>query len=191
MVIARHKFRLLSAIVLIIAAVIGLNTLDNREQKRTQNTEKKTADIDFFIVDAAFKSFGNDGLLAQSALATRVEHFKNLQKSDLIAADISTYNGGELSVNINSSTAIVENRSTQITFVNNVLATSYLENAGKTYLKTERLHYDQLENNMSTDRDIVFKDTFGNITTATGLFIDIDLRKMQLLSNIKGVFNEK
>lgn len=191
MVIARHKFRLLSAIVLIIAAVIGLNTLDNREQKRTQNTEKKTADIDFFIVDAAFKSFGNDGLLAQSALATRVEHFKSLQKSDLIAADISTYNGGELSVNINSSTAIVENRSTQITFVNNVLATSYLENAGKTYLKTERLHYDQLENDMSTDRDIVFKDTFGNITTATGLFIDIDLRKMQLLSNIKGVFNEK
>lgn len=191
MAFTRHRFRLLSAIVLIIVAVIGLNALDNQEQQRTQNTEQKTADIDFFIVDAAFKSFGADGLLAQSALASKVDHFKDLQKSDLIAANISTYSGGELIVNINSSSAIVDNGSAHITFIDNVLATNYKAHPGKTYLRTKLLYYDHLQNNMSTDRDIEFLDTFGNITTATGLFIDIDLKKMQLLSNVKGVFNEK
>ena len=191
MAITRQKFRLLSGIFLIILAVIGWNTFDNRENNRSQQTVTSNLDIDFFITDADFRSFGEDGLLAQNALATKVEHYKQQQKSDIYAPDITQFKALERTANINSITAVIQDQSGKITFTDKVLATSFKDSGVKTYLKTDLLHYLRNENMLSTHTDVEFTDTFGNITTATGMHSDIHLGQMKLQSNVKGVFNEK
>lgn len=191
MAITRQKFRLLSGILLIVLAVIGWNTFENREKSRSQQVVTSHLDIDFFITDADFKSFGEDGLLAQNALAKKVEHYKQQQKSDVLSPNITQFKTLERTANINSSTAVIEDQSGKITFKDKILATSFKESGKKTFLKTELLHYLRNENILSTHTDVEFTDTFGNITTATGMHSDINLGQMTLQSNVKGVFNEE
>jgi LPS export ABC transporter protein LptC len=191
MAITRQKFRLLSGIFLIVLAVIGWNTFENREKNRSQQAVTSNLDIDFFITDANFKSYGEDGLLAQNALAKKVEHYKQQQKSDIIAPNITQFKKLEHTANINSSSAVIQDQSGKITFMDKVLATSFKDSGEKIFLKTDLLHYLRDENMLSTHTDVEFTDTFGNITTATGMLSDINLGQMKLQSNVKGVFNEE
>ncbi len=191
MLLPRRQLRLISALLLLIAAVIAWNTTDNNTQKKSAPSSSAKSDIDFFIKQAVFKSYSVNGALSKQLSADQVEHFKQQQQSHLSAPVISSFTLKIKTAQISSQIASVADHKGIIVFNQQVKVTSFKDNVANTFLNTQRLSYDRTANTISTDSQVEFSDTFGNITTATGLFSDIALKTISLKSNVKGTFNAK
>ncbi|EPJ47674.1 MAG: hypothetical protein OFPII_10860 [Osedax symbiont Rs1] len=189
MLLPRRQLRLISALLLLIAAVIAWNTSDNNTQKKPAPSASSKSDIDFFIKQAVFKSYTVNGALSKQLSAEQVEHFKQQQQSHLSAPVVSSFTLQLKTAQISSLTASVADHKGIIIFNRQVKVTSFKDNIANTFLNTQRLSYDRTANTISTDSQVEFSDTFGNITTATGLFSDVALKTINLKSNVKGIFN--
>ncbi|MEH6443903.1 MAG: LPS export ABC transporter periplasmic protein LptC [Oceanospirillaceae bacterium] len=191
MLVARHKLRLIFAILIVIFAVIGWINFDNQNKTIIPTTTSNDQDVDFYIKKAHFKAFNSNGQLANTATSDYIEHYKQRQISQLSAPYFVNYKDLDISQTIKSQTATALDTSGKITFKKQVLAISFKNALEDTYLKTETLHYDRNKNSVSTDDFIEFTDTFGNITTSTGLFSDMNSQTVNFKTNVKGTFNEK
>ena len=189
--LARRQLRLIFAFALVIIAALAWNAFDNSQQNKSKLAVIDQSDIDFFIMDASFKSFDLAGNLVQTATATKIEHFKQKQQSLLQQPLLNTFDNRQLSMNISSNSAIADDRDKTITFNQSVLATGFKQDSADAYLKTQVLSYNRHKNSISTDEDIEFTDVLGNITTATGLFSDLTLSNINFKTNFKGTFNAK
>jgi lipopolysaccharide export system protein LptC len=191
MLLTRRNIRLFFALLIIIGSVTALIISDNNAIKKEQTNPAPKSDIDFFITDAKFKSFDISGNLQQTANSAKVEHFKQRNYSLLQAPLIKNYKEKQQTANITSLSAKVFSNSDTITFYDNVIAQSFKNSAPQNMLKTTLLHYTQADNSIYTDKFVEITDVLGNITTATGLNSDIDLRTVNLKHNFKGTFNAK
>ena len=191
MTLARRHVRLLFALLLIVAAVIFWISIDNKQQQTVTLSVTPQSDIDFFIVDAAFKAFDLEGNLAQTATANKVQHYKQKQHSVLVKPVIYSFEKQQPATNISSNTATVYDKTGIVTFEQSVEVIGFKNHSADTFLKTQELNYNRNENSLFTDEDVEFTDIFGSITTATGLFVDLKLRTMDLKSNVKGAINVK
>lgn len=191
MLIARHKLRLIVAILLVICAVIGWINFDNQDKTSIPIAANNEQEVDFYIKNARFKAFDANGQLAQTATSSHIEHYKQRQSSQLNAPYFENYKDLNVSQTITSQTATALDISGKITFEGQVLATGFKNSLQDTYLKTELLHYNRNNNSLSTDEFVEFTDLFGNITTSTGLFADLNSQTINFKTNVKGTFNEK
>ncbi|MCJ8299943.1 MAG: LPS export ABC transporter periplasmic protein LptC [Pseudomonadales bacterium] len=191
MIFARRQVRLVSALLLIVAAVVIWSISDNGQSRLANSDLTEAADIDFFIVDADFNAFDSSGQLSQTATSPEVKHFRQTQQSTLLTPLITTFQGSRISATINSQSAVADDNSDTVTFSTNVRVTSYKETAASSFLNTQLLHYNRKNNSIYSEEHVEFTDTLGNITTATGLFSDIQLNTLELITNVKGKFHAK
>jgi len=191
MLLTRRNIRLFFALLIIIISVSALIILDNNAIEEEQKNTAPQSDIDFFITDAYFKSFNINGSLQRTANSVKVEHFKQRNYTLLQTPLINTFKDKQQTASIASLSAKVFADTDTITFYDNVIAQSYKEDAVQNTLKSTLLHYRQSDNSIYTDKFVEITDILGNITTATGLDSDIDLRTVNLKQNFKGTFNAK
>lgn len=191
MLIAKHKIRLFSAtgLVCIAVAIWTFNDTPNSETSRA--SAETSSDVDFFITNAKINFFDDSGQLAQSATSVKIEHFKQRQQSLLSTPFVTQYQNSLASTTIQSQQAISHDISQQITFNKNVVATSLKAGQQNTLLKTQQLTFDRKKNDISTEQDVEFTDTFGNIIKAKGLHADLNLKTLQLKNNVKGTYNDQ
>lgn len=191
MLIAKHKSRLFIAIAIICAAVAFWSINENGNSSSSQQKSPSQDEIDFFITNGELKTFSKNGQLTQQTKSTKVEHFKQRQVTQISAPNIKQFDNNQLSATVTSQNAVAQDVSQIITFNDNVIATSFKESQKHIQLKTPSLQYDRKKNTLSTDQDVEFTDTLGNITSARGMHADIGLKKVHLKTNVKGTFNEK
>lgn len=189
MLFTRRNIRLFFALLIIIGSVTALIISDNNAIQQETTSPAPESDIDFFISDAYFKSFDNNGNLLRTANSAKVEHFKQRNYSLLQAPLIKSYKEKQQTANISSLSAKVFSDSDTITFYDNVFAQAFKNSSPQNVLKTTLLHYNQVDNSIYTDKFVEITDILGNITTATGLASDIELRTVNLKHNFKGTFN--
>ena len=189
MLVARRQLRLAFALLLIIAAVVSWSVFDYGPSKTSKTNSSEATDIDFFIVDAHFKAFDSAGKLSQSATSPEVKHFKQSQQSVLLTPEIISFQNSQKSATITSQNAIADDSSGTVTFNTKVLVTSFKDSVADSFLNTTILHYNRSSNSIQSEEHVEFTDTFGNITTATGLFSDIQLNTLELKNNVKGKFH--
>ncbi|EPJ46910.1 MAG: hypothetical protein OFPI_33040 [Osedax symbiont Rs2] len=186
MLVARRQLRLAIAVLLIIAAVVIWSTLDNGSSTASKSNSEAATDIDFFILDADFKAFGSDGKLSQIATSPTVKHFQQSRQSILLTPEIISFQDNQKSATITSQSAVADDSSGTITFNTKVLVTSFKETVADSFLNTTILHYNRSSNSIYSEEHVEFTDIFGSITTATGLFADIQLNTLELKNNVKG-----
>mgnify|MGYP005990672709 CR=1 FL=1 len=189
MLFTRRNIRLFFALLIIIGSVTALIISDNNAIEQEKTSPAPRSDIDFFINDAYFKSFDSNGNLQRTANSAKVEHFKQRNYSLLQAPLIKSYKEKQQIANISSLSAKIFSDSDTITFYDNVFSQAFENSSPQNELKTTLLHYNQVDNSIYTDKFVEITDILGNITTATGLAADIELRTINLKHNFKGTFN--
>jgi len=191
MLLTRRNIRLFFALLIIIISVSALIISDNNAIKKEETKIAPQSDIDFFITDAYFKSFNINGDLQRTADSVKVDHFKQHNYTLLQTPVIKTFKEKQQSASIASLSAKVFANTDTVTFYDDVIVQSFKEGTEQNMLKTSLLHYHQSDNSIYTDKFVEITDILGNITTATGLDSDIDLRTVNLKQNFKGTFNVK
>jgi len=189
MVFARRQVRLAIALLLVIAVVVSWSVFDNGPSRSAKPKPGEATDIDFFIVDADFKAFDSDGQLSQTATSPEVKHFRQSQQSTMLTPEIISFQNSQKSATITSQSAIVDDSSDTVIFITKVLVTSFKDTAADSFLNTQILHYNRSSNSIFSEEHVEFTDILGNITTATGLFADIQLNTLELKNNVKGKFH--
>ena len=189
MIIARHKLRLLIATALIVIAVIGWLSIDNRQKGSESGAFLTQTDIDFFVKDAKLKSFDLNGRLSNTASSPQIEHFKQTQHSLAQNLSIESYNLETKESDISADKATILDNQGTVIFQENVVVTGYQDQRAHNFLKTQSLTYHRNNQSIETQDDVEFTDIFGSIITATGLFSDMNLRTLNLLHNVKGTIN--
>ncbi len=191
MLIAKHKLRLLSAIIIVCIAVVLWSINDNRKNITNTARTSKQDNIDFFVVDAKINTFSASGSLEQQASSRKIEHFKLRRSSSIEAPFITQFENKQVSATITSKQATVNDVTELVNFNDQVVAITFKNTVKNIQLKTPELQFDRKKSTLSTEQDVEFTDTFGNITTARGMHSDIGLKNIHLKSNVKGTYNEK
>ncbi len=191
MLIAKHKLRLLSGITIICGAVALWSLNDNRKNDTNTTKASKQDDIDFFVTDAKINTFSASGELEQQATSPKIEHFKQRRSSTIEKPFITQFKNQQVSATITSQNATVNDVTELVNFNQQVVAITFKDTVKNIQLKTPQLQFDRKKSTLSTEQDVEFTDTFGNITTARGMHSDIGLKTIHLKSNVKGTYNEK
>ena len=191
MLIAKHKLRLLSGVAIICGAVALWSLNDNRRSDTNTDQASKQDDIDFFVTDAKINTFSASGELEQHATSPKIEHFKQRRSSTIETPFITQFKDQQVSATITSQHATVNDVTELVDFNQQVVAMTFKNNVKNIQLKTPQLQFDRKKSTLSTEQDVEFTDTFGNITTARGMHSDIGLKTIHLKSNVKGTYNEK
>jgi LPS export ABC transporter protein LptC len=191
MLIAKHKLRMLSAIGIICAAVVMWSLNDNRKSDIKTTGTSKQDDIDFFVTDAKINTFSATGDLEQQAVSKKIEHFKQRRSSSIENPFITQFKNQQVTATITSKHATVNDVTELVDFKEQVIAITFRNDIKNIQLKSPLLQFDRKKSTLSTEQDVEFTDTFGNITTAHGMHSDIGLKTIYLKSNVKGTYNEK
>jgi len=189
LIIARHKLRLLIATAMIVVAVVGWLSIDNRQKGSESGAFLTQTDIDFFVKDAKLKSFDLNGMLSNTASSPHIEHFKQTQQSLAQKLSIQSYDLDIKESDISADQATILDHQGTVIFQDNVVVTGYQEQRAHNFLKTQSLTYHRNNQSIETQEDVEFTDIFGSIITATGLFSDMNLRTLNLQHNVKGTIN--
>ncbi len=93
--------------------------------------------------------------------------------------------GSQKPWNLSADQAIGNNKTTTLSFINNVELWNTNENLGKTELTTNALDINTKEEFVHTNKPVTMQTPFST-TTATGMHINLKQEKINLLSDVRG-----
>ncbi|MGB1236805.1 MAG: LPS export ABC transporter periplasmic protein LptC [Pseudomonadales bacterium] len=186
----RRKLQIYLSIALLIGA--ALYYFESPLQSITPQQQAKVTDskIDFFVSDAKFRRFDQQGKLSQTLDADTLEHDRYRGVTLFEQPVMSDYLNSQNYNTIRSRNASAEDNKGPITFRDNVLVEQKAQDQVATELRSATLRYDRKNEQISTKDPVEIVRANGSTVNAVGLHADLTLKRITLENNVKGIIYE-
>lgn len=183
------RTRLIIAAGILIPTVIYLGLDEPKKSRLSPDAPSATQQqSDYYIVNGKIRDYSAQGTLEQQLSALQLEHLPALQQTTVIAPQLTIFDADTPPQSISSKAGIILDDNSQVTLAGSVVLQNNPDKSQATILTTEALLFFPQKDLIETDRPVVLISPAGK-TTATGMTIDTRHSKIDLLSEVKGIYH--
>jgi lipopolysaccharide export system protein LptC len=146
--------------------------------------------IDYYAINAHSKQFMPDGKLQYDMTSDKVEHLQASQVSLLTKPDVNLYRGAAFPWHVTSERGEVNPDGTQVELIDSVRVARTDEKNRQTLITTTRMTVFPQKQYAQTDQAVRI-DGAGGVTTGVGMKAYLQDSRMNLLSNVRGLYEAR
>jgi len=180
---------LLTVLVVMIAAVGYWNITPERFLERPAAVIDPKA-IDYYAINAHAKQFLPDGGLQYDMTADKVEHLQASQVTLLTTPDMQLYRGTVYPWHVQSVRGEVNPDGTQVELIDSVRVARTDQKERATIITSSRMTVFPQKQYAQTEQDVRIEGA-GGVSTGKGMKAYLNDSKINLLSNVRGLYEAR
>jgi LPS export ABC transporter protein LptC len=184
------KFYRMVTVLLLLAALIatGLHYMLNQPQETLATpTQTETETPQFFLEQAVTTRYHQDGSIDYQFNSEHLDYFKSTDNAIGHSNYFIFYNDDGLTWHARSDQAVFLNDNHNIQLTGNV---RIWQPARHLELTTDEMTFDEPQQYAETSKPVTLNSTSG-VTHSTGMKVDLNREKLQLLSAVTGTYHAK
>ncbi|WPO99217.1 LPS export ABC transporter periplasmic protein LptC [Pseudomonas sp. HR96] len=180
---------LLAVLAALFAAVGYWNISPERFQARPVAVIDPKA-VDYYAINAHAKQFLPDGGIQYDMTADKVEHLQASQVSLLTNPDMNLYRGTVYPWHVTSERGEVNPDGTQVELIDSVRIARTDQKSRATVITSSRMTVFPQKQYAQTEQDVRI-DGAGGVSTGKGMKAYLNDSKINLLSNVRGLYEAR
>ncbi|MDE1166888.1 MAG: LPS export ABC transporter periplasmic protein LptC [Pseudomonas sp.] len=180
-------------LLLVVAAIFAAVGYWNISPETFLDQPKTAVDetaIDYYATNAHSKQFMPDGKLQYDMTSDKVEHLQASQVTLLTNPDVNLYRGAAFPWHVTSKRGEVNPDGTQVELIDSVRVARVDEKNRQTIITTTRMTVFPQKQYAQTDQAVRI-DGAGGVTTGVGMKAYLQDSRMNLLSNVRGLYEAR